>query len=110
MIDVVGRATAERRVRPVLVVPTNEERNLVAKRVATKRNEHATRAYALHGAHKALDDGDTAVLANRSESQPDVSLPGPPLEAVAPELAALVKGSMTMPRVQHVLTRSVKYR
>jgi len=56
MVDFVRRTAAQRHVRSMLVVPTNEERELAAERVAMNWNQCATRPFTLQRADEPLDD------------------------------------------------------
>jgi hypothetical protein len=78
----------------VLVVPINDESDLAFK-VGLILGDHDPSQDLFHRFVKSLDYGDASVLADRSESRPDVSYFAPVvLEVLAFELRALINNQM----------------
>jgi len=77
-------------VRPVPVVPADVQRQLALESRPAVRNKQPSRALVLQGADHSLDDRDTAVLADGSESLADASSSAPPSKPLVAELVALV--------------------
>ena len=90
-MDLVGRAIPEMFVRPMLVVPTDVERQLLPEPLPVKRNEHQLPcALGLDRSYQPLDHGDAAMLAHGTEPLTDSAATAPPAKPVVHELAALV--------------------
>jgi hypothetical protein len=90
MIDLIGRAAMQARVRPVFSIPVGKQPKLLSEGLAAKWYEDDACAFILERQDEPLDDGDTAVLANCTEAWCDASAITPGLEQIAPELLALV--------------------
>ncbi len=90
MIDFVWGATIERGIRSVLVVPVNEQFELILESCLAHRDQAAACSLALHRPDEPFDDRDTTVLSNSAKPWLDCQSIAPSLEAVAPELPSLV--------------------
>ena len=93
-VDLVGRPPGEGGVRPVLVVPIAHECQFTAHRSVSNRDEGEAGQEPLDREDQSFDDGDTAMLTDRSEPWPDSAASTPAAKAVAPELGALVADEM----------------
>ena len=89
-VDFIGRSTVQPRVWPIPVVPVDEQQQLLAKGVSAAGDHDPPCAIVLHGANGPFDDGDAAVLANRSEVLKDVSTTTPLSESNRDELLAVI--------------------
>ena len=90
MIDLVWGATIERGIRSVLVVPVNEQFELMLKSCLAHRDQPATCSLTFHCPDEPFDDRDAAVLPNGAEPWLDRPSAAPGLKAIAPELPSLV--------------------
>ena len=90
MIDLVWGATIERGIRSVLVVPVNEQCELILKSCLAHRDQPATCSLTFHRADEPFDDRDAAVLSNGAKPWLDRPSAAPGFEAIAPELPSLV--------------------
>ena len=90
VVHLVGRSAAEELVRPMLVVPVETESQLPPHVIAPQRDGDATRALVFERPEDAFDHSATAVLSDGAKARPDAFAFAPGLEAVTPELWALV--------------------
>ena len=89
-VDFIGSSAVQPRVWPIPVVPGDEERQLLAKRVSAARDEYPSRALVLHRENEPFDHGDTAVLPHRTESLTDAFATTPLSESNRDELLAVI--------------------
>ncbi len=85
------RASSQRGVRSMLVVPGRVAAELVTHRAQPERHDDLPRAFALHRPDEALDDRDAAVLPHRAVPRSDPLSAAPVLERPAEELLPLVR-------------------
>ena len=81
----------------ILVVPIYIDRNLPSDGVLAQRNENASGAFDLYGPHQSFNNGDTSVLANRTEPLLDIPWFGtaPRCEICRDKLTSLVGNEMS---------------
>ena len=90
VIDLVRGATIERRMWSMLVVPVNEQFELILESCLAHRDQAAACSLALHRPDETLEDRDAAVLPNSAKPWLDCLSIAPGLVAIAPELPSLV--------------------
>ena len=90
MIDLVWGATIDSGIRTMLVIPVNEQLELILESCSTHRDQPATCSLAFHRADEPLDDRDAAVLPHGAKPWIDRPSAAPGFEAIAPELPSLV--------------------
>ncbi len=76
--------------RPVLVVPVEAAKQLSPHVAAAQRDDDSTRALVLERSDEAFGNRDAAVLADGAKPRLDACALAPGLEALTPELRALV--------------------
>ena len=64
VMDLVGGATIERRMWSILVIPVDEQLELILKSCLAHRDQPATCSLTLHRADEPLEDRDATVLPN----------------------------------------------
>ena len=90
MIDLVWGATIDSGIRTMLVIPVNEQLELILESCLAHRDQPLTCSLAFHRADETLDDRDAAVLPHGAKPWLDRPATAPGLEAIAPELPSLV--------------------
>ena len=90
MVELVGRPAVEVLVRSVLVVPVEVAGQFFSHVAAAQWDDDAACSLLFERSVEALDHGNAAVLSDGAEAWSDVLPLTPGLEAVAPELRALV--------------------
>ncbi len=90
MIDLVWGATIDSGIRTVLVVPVNEQCELMLKSCLAHRDQPSTCSLTFHRPDEPFDDRDTTVLSNSAKPWLDRPSAAPGFEAIAPELPSLV--------------------
>ncbi len=108
MIDLVWGATIERGTRSVLVVPVNEQFELILKSCLANRDQPSTCSLTFDRPDEPFDDRDSAVLSNSAKPWLDCQSIAPGLEAVAPELPSLVTDEVLRrcAKIRMVLSRN----
>ena len=89
-MDLVWRATIERRMWSMLVIPVHEQFELILECCLAQRDQPATCSLTFHRADEPFEDRDATVLPNGAKPWLDRPSAAPGLEAVAPELPSLV--------------------
>ena len=90
MIDLIGCAAIQTRMRPVFSIPVGKQRKLLAEGLAAKWHEDNACTFILKRQDESLDQGNATVLADGAKAWSDSSAITPILEQVAPELLSLV--------------------
>lgn len=90
VIHLVRSPTSQGGVRAVFIEPGEVLLGLAEHRYLAERGHYSPQKLALHRSDESLDEGDAAMLPNRSSPRADATTLAPPLEAIAPELGALV--------------------
>jgi len=85
-VDVVRRLAIEPRVRAVLVVPRDIRHEFTSKRQLSQRDVKTSSALVLECQKESLDDGDTPLLSDRTESMVNIVVGRPLGDGVAREL------------------------
>ena len=86
----------------MLVIPFGEQDELATEGIAPQRNENAARAFSLECEDEPLDDGQAAILTDRTVAWSDVSLSAPSLEPATPELTTFVTDEVFRPGLRRV--------
>ena len=89
-MDLVWGATIERRMWSILVIPVDEQLELIPESRATHRDQPAACPLTFHRADEPLDDRDATVLSNGAKPWLDLPSAAPGFESIAPELPSLV--------------------
>ena len=90
VIDLVRGATIERRMWSMLVVPVNEQFELILESCLAHRDQPAACSLAFHRPDEPFEDRDAAALPNSAKPWLDCLSIAPGLVAIAPELRSLV--------------------
>jgi len=101
-VDFIWSRRLQTAVRPMAVVPLDEEADLTAECSPIQRHENATQSLPLHGSHQSFDHRDAAVLLDGPEALADATPPAPSPESLVGELRPLVgdevvRGSARIP-------------
>jgi len=102
------RTTVEIRMRPVLVVPREEQTDLRPELIDVQRYEDPTRTLLFHRADEPLDNRDAPVLPHLPETRPDLAFFAPLLVSLT-ELAPLIRDDV-LRRFPCLLDQSVQER
>ena len=86
LINFVRRSAAERRVRPVFVVPIGKQHQFTAKALPAHGHKQAPRAIVLECPDQPFDHRDAAFSADGAKPRTDAAATAPGLESHAPEL------------------------
>ena len=89
-VDLVRSSNVKPAVRSKPVVPVDEQREFTPQFLPVVRNEESACALVLEGPDDSLDDGETAVLADRAEPPPDSTTAAPAPKPLVGELTAVV--------------------
>ena len=94
IVDILRRLPGKPHVGTPPVVPRRIEEQFAAHRFQRHRNKNETRALALHRSDEPFDNGDARGFPDAPVARPNPATFAPCLEAVAPELFALVRDDM----------------
>ena len=94
VVDLVRGLAVERFTGTVVVVPGRKQSQLAAEAIELVGDQQPSGALALDRPHQSLDDGNAAVLPDRTEALASLSPPAPSSEVLIGELAALVGDQM----------------
>ncbi len=89
-VDLVRSSSLERTVRPMAVVPLDEQREFTPENRPVIGNDELARALALDGPDESLDNRETAVFFDGPEALSDATAAAPAPEAAIRELPAMV--------------------
>ena len=85
-VDLVRSSSLERTVRPIAVVPLDEQRELTPESPPAIGNDELARALVLDGPDESLDNRETAIFLDGPEALSDATAAAPAPEAVIREL------------------------
>ncbi len=94
-VDLVRSLGLERTVRPMAVVPLDEQREFTLKRRPIVRNDELARALVFDGPDESLDNRETSIFLDRPEALSDTTVAAPAPEAEICELPAVIGNQIT---------------
>ncbi len=94
-VDLVRSSSVKRTVRPMAVVPFDEQRELTEESRPVIGNDEPARALVLDGPDESLDNREAAIFLDGAEALSDTAAVAPAPEAVIRELPAMVGHQMT---------------
>ena len=78
----------------VLIVPKDKELQVFNKGLSVRRHQRKRYVVLFERKDKPLNNGDAAMLSDRSESRADFVMPAPFLEIVIPELRTFIANNI----------------
>ena len=89
-VDFIRRPTVQPGMWPITVIPSGEQRQLLAKGFSAAGDEYPPRAFVFHRENEPFDNGDAAVLTHGTESLTDAAATTPLPEPGRRELLAMI--------------------